>query len=158
MTKRLFVGLFILASAAVAFGQAKPSIQGVWRVTETVGGRGTASPTAKNAHPQPGLYIFTAKHYSLTRETGDKPRVAAKDLAKPSLAELQEQGRFAAQAGTYDVSGDTITFHRIVAYGIANMTTTLTGTSTFKLDGKTLALTTKNADGTTSSITMTRVE
>ena len=161
MAKTLFVGLFVLAYAVAALGQSKPSIQGAWQITETVfSGGGAAIPATVNAEPQPGLSIFTAGHYSMTRVDGDKARVPAKDPSKPTLAELQEQNRFAAQAGTYDVKGDTITLHRIVALSIANMTAGNSATWTFKLDGKTLTLnnTNKDAQGAPLTVKLTRVE
>src|SRR4030095_14440472 len=45
---------------------SQPPLQGVWRVTEVTT---TGKDAATNKSPQPGLYIFTAKHYSLVRVT-----------------------------------------------------------------------------------------
>lgn len=158
MRPQLLIVLVSLMIGVPVAGQSKASIQGAWRVAETVGGRGASTPTTTNSSPQPGLYLFTARHYSLTRVVGDRPRTAPKDPNKPSVAELQENYRFAAQAGTYQIKGDTITFNRTAALSIANMTTTATATSTFKLEGSTLWLTSKNADGAPSTVKLTRVE
>jgi hypothetical protein len=50
-----FLFVFILAGRAQ---QANPLL-GVWKVTEV-----TPASGAKIASPQPGLFIFTAKHYT----------------------------------------------------------------------------------------------
>jgi len=158
VTKRLFVGMLVLAlTGLVMSAQSTPSIQGVWRVVETVGGRGMDTPTTTISKPQPGLYFFTAKHYSLMGVTGERPRTAAKDPNRPTLEEMQDLTRFVANAGTYEIKGDTITFHREVALGIANMTSRFSSTSTIKLDGNTLTLVTTDPVAH-SSVKLTRVE
>ena len=50
---------------------SEPTLQGVWRVTEVT----TTGPNAStNKSPQPSLYIFTPKHYSLMRVNGTTAR------------------------------------------------------------------------------------
>jgi hypothetical protein len=159
VTKRFFVGVLILAAATSMAAQSKSPIRGVWRVSETTGGLGAGSPTATNAKPQPGFYIFTDNHYSVTRVLGDKPRMIPKDENNPTVAELQDANRLQAQFGTYETKGDTITLRLSVARNppIMNAAAPLTGT--FKLDGNTLTLTTKNAaTGQVSVVKLTRVE
>jgi hypothetical protein len=72
VTRTLFVAVAVLTLTCSSLsGQSKPSIQGVWRIAEVI----TTGPTAgTNKNPQPSLFIFTAKHYSLMRILGDKPR------------------------------------------------------------------------------------
>jgi hypothetical protein len=156
--KRSLVGVLVLAVTVVVSGQSKPSIQGVWRVTETVGGVGAATPTTANTKPQPGFYIFTATHYSITRVTGDKPRMAPKDANNPTVTELTDGNRFAGQFGTYAVKGDTITLHPSVARNPATMNAAAPVSGTFKLEGKALTLTTKNATGQVAVVKLTRAE
>jgi hypothetical protein len=160
VTKRFFVGVLILSAAtSMLAAQSKPSIRGVWRVIETTGGLGAGSPTATNAKPQPGFYIFTENHYSITRVLGDKPRMIPKDENNPTLSELQDANRLQAQFGTYETKGDTITFRLSVARNPPIMNTAAPLTGTFKLDGNTLTLTTKNATtGQVSVVRLTRVE
>jgi hypothetical protein len=159
MTKRLFVGVLILAVTSILSAQSKSPIRGVWRVAETTGGIGATSPTTTNAKPQPGFYIFTDRHYSITRVFGDKPRMEPKDPANATLAELQDANRFQAQFGTYEVKGDAITFRLSVARNPPTMNAATPLTGTFKLDGNTLTLTTKSATtGQTAVVKLTRVE
>lgn len=158
MAKRLFVGALVLALTGIVSAQSKSAIQGVWRVTETVGGLGTTTDSAVNAKPQPGFYIFTASHYSVTRAYGDKPRMAAKDANNPTMAELTDANRFQAQFGTYEIKGDTIILRLAVARNPATMIAAAPINGTFKLDGNTLTLSTKNASGQVAVVKMTRVE
>jgi hypothetical protein len=158
--KRFFVLVVILTLSAIIGGaQPTPSIQGVWRITETTGkdvGRGAAA-TAINSNPEPGLNIFTARYYSLARVTGDRPRTAVKDSNNPTVAELQEERRFAAQAGNYEVKGNTIIFHPEVSLGVAMMASNMSFDATFKLERNTLTLTSADRGGM-GTIRMTRVE
>jgi hypothetical protein len=88
-------------------GQSKPSIQGVWRVVErtTTGPSGTT-----NRNPQPGLYIFTGKHYSMMTDTSEKPRevvpvppAGAKLTDKEMLTLFRDVQPVIANSGTYEV-------------------------------------------------------
>ncbi len=139
--------------------QPKPSVQGVWRLVETTGkdvGRG-AAPSAVNTSPQPGFTIFTAGHYSLTRVLGERPRTAAKDSTNPTLADLQEVLRFAAQAGRYEVRGNRIIFYPEAALGIGIMAPGTSFDASFTLENNTLTLTSTDKGGTGTS-KMVRIE
>src|SRR5690348_4533224 len=74
MIKRavLTVVLMIVVVTA-AFPQAKKGggnpLVGAWKITEVTPANGQ-----KISNPQPGLYIFTATHYSMMAVTGTKPR------------------------------------------------------------------------------------
>jgi hypothetical protein len=87
-------------------GQASTGIQGVWRLIEVTSSGLNAST---NSAPQPALYIFTSRHYSITRVTSTEPRPGYKDLANRTEAEtLAAWGPFQAQAGTYEVKGNIL--------------------------------------------------
>src|SRR5262249_12279168 len=77
-------------------------LEGVWQVMD-VGGQ-----------PAAGLYIFTDKHYSIMFATTDRPQID--DTSKATADELRAMwGPMAANAGTYDVSGNLVTIRPIVA-------------------------------------------
>jgi hypothetical protein len=158
VVKRFLVGVSVLIVAVIVSAQSKAPIQGVWRVAETVGGRGAATPTATNVKPQPGFYIFTASHYSVTRVLGDTPRMAPKDANNPTLAELTDANRFVGQFGTYELKGDAIMLHPSIARNPATMNAAALVTGTFKLEGNTLTVTTKDATGQVAVVKMARVE
>src|SRR4030095_1606470 len=124
MTKRILAGVVVVLAVLVTVvisAHSKSPIQGVWRVTETTGGQGAATPTTVNAKPQPGFYIFTASHYSINRVYGDKPRMPATEPGKPTMEELTDANRFVGQFGTYETKGDTITMRPLVARSPATM-------------------------------------
>jgi hypothetical protein len=140
----LVVVVGILALGLSALGQSKPSIQGVWRVVEVTITNPNANPAGlgKGTHTvvQPGLLIVSGKHYSLVTDTAGKPRPTApiKVPQKPTHEEMQSQwAPFQANAGTYEVSGTTLTTRAIVA---KNPSFQAKGVNryTIKLDGQNL--------------------
>ena len=140
MTSKLFVVAVVAVGSVLVVAQSKPSIQGVWRVVEVT----TTGPNAStNTSPQPGVYIFTAKHYSLVRDTASEVRPGIKSAANITPAEaLATLNPFFAQSGTYEISGSNLITTSIVAlrppaqgkYGGTN-------TWSFKMQGDTLWMT-----------------
>jgi hypothetical protein len=119
---------------------AQSGIQGAWRVVEVT----TIGPSpSTNSQPQPGLYLFTTKHYSFVRVTAAQPRAALQDAAKATAAELLAvwgNAAFIANSGTYEVSGDTLTTRPLVAKNPQIMQADTVVTFTMKRDGDTLML------------------
>lgn len=165
MRSRLGVLVVVLAVGASMIGRSQgPSLEGAWRVTEVVV---TGANASTNKTPQPGLYLFTKKHYSVVSVRGVAPRKdipAAKDAANltdaEKMARYEAWDPFTANAGTYEVKGNTLTTRAIVAKNPSVM-----GgegqTREFKIDGKTLTLIQKSAAGQPASETrtvLTRVE
>ena len=149
MTKKLFVAVAVVLVAinAMVLGQSKPSLQGVWRAVEVTVTNPNPPPNArpKGTHKvQPGLLIFTAKHYSVTADTAVEPRptTPVKEVGKPTVEEMQLRwGPFVANAGTYEVSGDTLTTRSVVAKNPA-LQGALVVRATIKLEGDNLWVTT----------------
>ena len=157
MANRVVVVVVALLAviSAVLLGQSEPSIQGVWRVAEVT----TTGPNANtNKSPQPGLYIFTGKHYSLVRDTSLNPRVAIRDSSNVTAPEaLATFGPFIAQSGTYDVSGTTVNVTPVVAKFPASGEKHSTSTWDFELQGDTLSMTYLIGRNATT-VRLTRVE
>jgi hypothetical protein len=134
------VGAPLLSQSGAA---SQPTLQGVWRITEVTT---TGKDASTNKSPQPSLYIFTAKHYSIARVNGTAPRpnLTAADYPKATAAQLLAvwgPSGFAAQSGTYEVAGGKLTTRAIVARGTGPMAPGAFATSSYKLDGKTLTIT-----------------
>lgn len=145
MTRKLFVVVAVLALVSVSLiGQSKPSIQGVWRVTE----RTTTGPTGMtNKNPQPALYIFTSKHYSIVSDSSVKPRTPVpfspantKLTDAEMLAIYRDWQPVQANSGTYEMKGSTLTVRPLVAKASAVMANKTGLAYEFKLDGDTLTL------------------
>ena len=159
----------VAATTDVGFSQAKPStspsIQGVWKITELVR---TGADATKNSNPQPSLYIFTARHYSIISVNGTQARPpvpAFKNPDKPTdaekLATYDMWQPVAANSGTYEIKGTTLTRRASVAKNVTVMTTAPPNVAEFKIQGNTLVLTNKSAAGQPVSetrLTLTRVE
>ena len=127
MTKALNTGLLAFVAAFCCFtfarqaafaqdGLTANALEGVWQVTKVV------QAGVVNTNPQPSLYIFSRGYYSALRVNGGEPRVQApapKDPAHLTDAEkialYNEWAPYAASAGTYEVKGNTMINHNVVA-------------------------------------------
>jgi hypothetical protein len=132
--KHIFlVSMFVLPTmvAAQAGTTAKTPLQGAWQIVEDQNGRVT----------QPSLYVFTARHFSRMRTLGEKPRPLFKELAPgqpiPAEEKVSDYDTFAANTGSYEISGDTILFKVPLAKRPGRGDDRLH----FKLEGDTLTLT-----------------
>jgi len=106
-----FVAVVLIAVApAPVLGQ---TLEGVWKPVVVVIDSG-ASSGRHTSDVQPGLMIFTKRHYSMVFVQGFAPRPQLSDSAND-----EELGRvftpFTANAGTYQRNDSTITFTPIVA-------------------------------------------
>jgi hypothetical protein len=98
--------------AACQAGSRGP-LEGVWRrVAETYLGPDTGWTLA---HPQPSLYIFTARHYSMMFVPGTAPRAPFTTGAPTGPEKLAAFESFRASAGTYEVKDSTLTLAPVVA-------------------------------------------
>jgi hypothetical protein len=156
------VGACLGVGQMVSLAQGKTSpVVGVWRVAELTR---TGPNAGTNAHPQPGLYIFTARHYSIETVTSDGPRP---ELPEQGATDKQRSDAFGppftANAGTYEIKGNELIDTVIVAKNPNIMRTGALQTFTFKMEGKnTLWLTQKaNQNGPVTNpptVKLTRVE
>ena len=162
MYSRRFSAAVVLValSGIVTIAQrgSAPSIVGVWRVSE-VTYTGPNARTVKS--PQPGVRIFTQRHYGISQVNGDNPR--AELPPKASDRQLVDAfNAFIGQSGTYEIRGDEITRRPIAALNPNAMRSVSLFVDTFKLEGNTLWLTTKaTSDGPVANPTtarLTRIE
>jgi hypothetical protein len=157
MAARFFIA-GVIALTAVAprlYSQNNSPLLGAWVVTEGTPARG---PNAgQSVQSQPGIFVFTNRHYAVVRVLGDRPRqVMRADPANPTVAELREENRIAAQGGTYEIEGNAITFRRIAARSIANMAPGNSDVQTFEIEGNTLTF--SDPAGLGGVMKLTRVE
>ena len=127
--------------ATTSYGQAKNQLMGAWKVTEIANPN---SPPITN--PQPGLYIFTEKHYSAVRLNGTKPLPAY-----PSNEEATDADKVAVfntlylNTGSYSVKGNVLTTSPMVAKSAFAMAPGRTAEYEFTVKGNTLTLAQKPA-------------
>jgi len=94
-------------SAATA---ASP-VEGAWRVAEvTVTG---ANPST-TVDP-PSMFIFVKTHYTMMRVIGSQPRAAFKAVNPTTEEKIAAYDSFIANAGTYELSGTTLTVRPVVS-------------------------------------------
>lgn len=104
------------------------SLEGVWMVTKVVK---TGPDASTDTHPQPSIAMLYDGYYSVIRDNSSKPRKQApapKDLAHPTdaekIAKYDEWAPFVASGGTYEVKGNTLITHNVVAKQVKGMTQT----------------------------------
>lgn len=147
MLSRALPIMLLLSIPTLGFGQARavaPSIVGVWTLAETVWPPGAIGVT--NTNPQPSLYIFTNKHYSVLSVNSTQPRPKFGPLKTPSkptdaekIARYEQWDPFTANAGTYEIKGTTLTRRHLVAMRDDVMSGP-PNVAEFKLEGDTLWL------------------
>lgn len=109
---------FLLPS--VAFAQTKSPVEGVWKIIEEVR---TGPNPFRISNPQPSLVIFTrGGHYSWVNVMGNPARPTFEPAKDPrnltdaeKIARYEQWRPFAANAGTYEIKGSTVTMRPIVA-------------------------------------------
>jgi hypothetical protein len=104
----LVLGVVAMAMLTTVFTAAQTaSLKGAWRVVEVTGADGKA-----NAKPEPGLYIFTDRHYSIIRVTAARTAYPEKPTDKDKVAAFDP---FIANSGTYQVTGTQLMTQPMVA-------------------------------------------
>jgi hypothetical protein len=158
--KRIIAIVLLTSLAMPLASQSSLPIQGVWRVVARTipaavkpGDRVDPFahvPEGRQTDVQPGLLIFTTKHYSRTTDTAVQPRPTGSEAVpgKPTVDELQSRwGPFQANAGTYELSGNTLTLRLLVSKNPGDQRGNF-ARLTVKMDGDRLWLTPiENASG-----------
>lgn len=144
MRRAILVLLAVFIVSGIANAQGRKSIKGIWKVAEiTV----TGNNAGKVSNPQPGLMIFGKKYYSILYVASEQARPIYAGAAPTPEEKIAAFDSLLANAGTYEISGKTLTIRPTVA---RNPGFTGGGFATYQVsvDGKTLWLTNKNSDFT----------
>ena len=141
----LTVGVAVLLAASGLEGQqAAQGLEGAWRVTEVV----TTGPLGRTlGSPQPGLLLFTGGYYSYTLVTSDQPRPIPPRAFATVEDMLDVWSPFTANAGTFEVSGNSMTRRPVVAKSPDAMAPGAFNEYTFRLSADTLWVTTVGTEG-----------
>src|SRR5262245_43001691 len=104
-----------LAASSGAAGQSSRGLQGAWQLAE-INITGPSARTFTFAEPRANLVIFTARHYSRVEVQSEKPRPLLPDASKATADELRTVwGPFVGEAGTYEVTGSSVTMWPIAS-------------------------------------------
>jgi hypothetical protein len=138
------LGVVLLAASGLKGQQAPQDLEGAWQVTEVV----TTGPLARTlGTPQPGLLLFTGAYYSHTLVTSDQPRRTPSRQFASVEDMLDVWSPFSANAGTFEVSGSSMTRRPVVAKSPDTMAPGAFNEYTFRLSADTLWVTTVGTEG-----------
>jgi hypothetical protein len=140
--RTIILGLIVCFAAGTAFSQAisKKELVGTWKIAEVV----SADGKTDNKNPQPSLYIITDTHYSMQLVTAERPSYGSRTTA--DLTDKQKSDMwtpYTANSGTWEVKGDEITIHPVVAKTPFVMAKGSFTTYTVKKDGDAIWITSK---------------
>jgi len=138
---KTIVVLALFPAMLLSQNPAKNSLEGAWKITESVV---VGKDTSRISNPA-SLIIFGQKHYSIMLVPEDKPRPLFNDVNPTDAEKLSAFDSFIANAGTYKVSGPTLTVHPMVAK-VPNFMAGGFLKYQFRIDGNTLWLTSKSTD------------
>ena len=132
----------LLAPSGLESQQAQQGLEGAWRIIEVVR-PGTRTISA----PQPGILLFTGSYYSHTLITGAGPRPDLPTGVVSSEDVLMVWNPFTANAGTFEISGSSMTRRPLVAKSPDTMAPGAFNEYTFRLSADTLWITTVGTEG-----------
>jgi hypothetical protein len=138
------LGLFVFSLAAFVplpgHAQHHSPLMGAWKVTEYTN---PGQPTVTNV--QPGLYVFSEKHYSAVRIQGTKPLPPYPSNDKATDADkVQVFNSLYLNTGAYTINGNTLTTMPQVAKSAFAMAPGRKTEYTFTISGNTLTLAQKD--------------
>ena len=130
------LGMVLCAGASLPAAAADSPLVGAWQLDPGQPG-------------QAALYLFTPTRYSMTLAATGRPDVA--DMSKATADELRAiWGPLLANAGTYEIAGDSITIHPVAAKSPVVMKPGANEVYQFRVEGKRLTLRQlRNARGVT---------
>jgi hypothetical protein len=134
----MLLTLVLVTAPSAQRAASPPSLVGVWRMASITNTDGQLITPA-----QPGLIIFTPKHYSIMMVTTAQPRaiVRAQDATKEELMAVYGGPAFQAQSGTYATNSRAIVLHPIVSKSPSlMMTPNVQQSYEWTLSGTTLTL------------------
>ncbi|MBK5097031.1 MAG: lipocalin-like domain-containing protein [Gemmatimonadetes bacterium] len=155
--------VLVLATAVLAFRPAPPppevgvsAINGVWKAVHVAFASSDTSWASELSNPS--ITIFTDGYWSIARISGDGPRA---DLPEDPTDEqlLEAFRRFHGSAGTYSVSGSTVSGTTLVSRNPNQMSADNTWSNEYWMkDGKLTREYKNDENGNTWTVTFERLE
>lgn len=144
--------LIVATVVTLTADDSRAAFQGVWRTVEVV----VPGPAPQTFRSDATLAIFHGRHYSRVEVHAERPRPVLKDPAAASADELRAVwGPFVGEAGTFELSGKSLTMKALVAKNPTAMTNGATSVYTYERSGDTLTLTQIRTPSGTSAAPVT---
>ncbi len=153
-TKPATITAFIASLFLTTLALAQDSLEGAWQLQERMVSGGENEGT--NTDPNLNIILFSAGHYSMMRNAGDRPDPVPEGQTRTDEDRLAAFAAFRAQSGTYEVSGSKIMFHRMmdrIPEAVGN-----TNEVEYQIEGDKLMTTATNDEGVVARNTYTRLD
>src|SRR5262249_11402764 len=123
----MFIGMSVLTASRLSIVRAADNaLKGAWQGTK--------------ANGFTGIFIFSAKHYSMMAASTERPEIS--DLSNATADEVRAlYGPMIGNAGAYEVSGNQVTIRPVVAKIPAVMKPGAYEVYEFRIEGTTMTLT-----------------
>jgi hypothetical protein len=143
------VAACFLTTGVLAQQEKSPAVRGVWKLSRLVISADEPGPKAD------GLLLLTERHYSLINIQGDRP-IPEAGRAVSDAEKITLYDTLASNAGTYELSGKTITMH--VQFAKNQSVVGRTITADIEVRGRTLDWVFTKGPGEGGRATFERVE
>ncbi len=106
------ITVFLAGLCLATFAQAQGPLEGAWQLQERMVSGGENEGT--NTDPNLNIILFSAGHYSMMRNAGDRPDPVPEGQTRTDEDRLAAFAAFHAQTGMYEVSGSKIMYHAML--------------------------------------------
>ena len=147
---------FIASLFLTTLALAQDSLEGAWQTTEVMVTGGSEEDTT-NTDPNLSLRLFTAGHFSVIRNVGDRPDPVPEGQTLTDEDSLAAFETFRANSGTYEVSGSKLILHSMLNRNPGDVGNT--NEVEYQIEGDKLMITAPpNDEGRVLHLTYTRLD
>ena len=147
---------FIASLFLTTLALAQDSLEGAWQTTEVMFTGGSEEDTT-NTDPNLQIIVFSAGHFSMMRNAGDRPDPVPEGQTRTDEDRLAAFAAFRATSGTYEVSGSKIMYHSMMDRIPEDVGNTLE--VEYQIEGdKLMTTSTLNDEGRVLHLTLTRLD
>ena len=155
-TKPATITVFLASLFLTTLALAQDSLEGAWQTTEVMVTGGSEEDTT-DTDPNLSVLLFSAGHYSMMRNAGDRPDPVPEGQTPTDEQRLAAFEAFRAQSGTYEVSGSKIMLHAMLNRNPGNVGNT--NEVEYQIEGDKLMTTLPpNDEGRVVRVTLTRLD
>ncbi len=150
------ITVFIASLFLTTLALAQDSLEGAWQTTEVMFTGGSEEDTT-NTDPNLNIVVFSAGHYSMMRNAGDRPDPVPEGQTPTDEQRLAAFEALRVNSGTYEVSGSKLMRHVMMNRNLGAVGNT--NEVEYRIEGDKLMMTAPpNDEGRVLHLTYTRLD